>query len=264
MEFLFTVYENIQLFMTKYRGYELIEGKFIDYDEFNNKMQVAQHISHKFINKNLDGIKRRTDIYLCTEDSKYITTTPNFRKLIDKHQKESIQLFFFTADEFSEYIKNALVDYKHLIIQNYRHIHFHIELNLGSMCAVHRILNKEETQHFCETAVTHGYNIPQILVDDPQIIWIGGEEGQLVEIRTVSESSGEALQYKIIVANASKTHRIQKLSKTKKKGKVAKKDEKKDKKVDEELPANDNEDYIDDYVENDHDEPDDEAYGSDE
>jgi DNA-directed RNA polymerase subunit H (RpoH/RPB5) len=201
MEQLFQKYKNIQLFAVdkKYRNYEIIDN-FYNYEEFKSKMQTLGYVMHKFKSAKIDN---EIDIYLFKEDSSYINSTSNFKKLMDRYNKPS-NIIMFTKQELSVYRKKTIKLYKNINVKNYLHKHFIIELNKGPLCSKHTILTSEETREVCYDLMAHAHKLPSIFQDDPQAIWIGAEINDVVKIESISEITGKSLHYRIVTPTSGK------------------------------------------------------------
>src|SRR5688572_27197618 len=116
MEQLFEKYTNIQLCMEKYRKYSIMPNttQYYNFDDFKNKMQVSEIIIHNLFH---NETKELLDIYLFKEDSKYIKSTANFKKLLNKYSQDEMHIIFFSKIPLSIYIKKAIIDYPKLHIQ---------------------------------------------------------------------------------------------------------------------------------------------------
>ena len=102
MEILFEKYMNIQKFITDYRKYKL-DGEFLDYNVFKKTIQIEQYIYHKCI----DTIRGRlVYIYIFRENSKYIKTTQQFKRLIDKLPEEPADVIIISKNELNVYINH--------------------------------------------------------------------------------------------------------------------------------------------------------------
>lgn len=142
-----------------------------------------------------EGVK--VDIYLFKSDSKYMKTTSEFTKLLDRY-REPFNIIIFSKEKLSTYLSKAIKRYPSLKIDNFLHKHFTIELSKGPLCSVHEILSPEEVKEVCLNAMAHGHKFPAIPVDDPQNIWIGGKINDLVRIVSISEITGKSVRYRII------------------------------------------------------------------
>lgn len=208
MEILYEKYLNIQKFITDYRHYKL-EGKFHDFAAFKKTIQIEQYVLHKCTDvKN----GKHVYIYIFRDQSKYVKTTPQFKRLMDKLPEEPSNVIIISKLALSVYINKALAKYTHLRIYNYMHQYFAIELALGPLCSKHTILSNKEVRVLCSRdLVIHPLSLPSISVNDAQNIWIGGELGQIVKIESISEITGKTIRYRIISPDSGKMINIQNL-----------------------------------------------------
>jgi DNA-directed RNA polymerase subunit H (RpoH/RPB5) len=208
MEQLFEKYQNIKLCLTQYRKFSLIENQtnesksappaerneFFNFEEFKRKMQLTSYVVHHLENKK-DGT--RVDAYLFKADSKYMRTTSEFTKLLDRY-REPYHIMIFSKEKLNTYLAKAVRKYSSLKIENFLHKHFIVELSKGPLCSEHRVLSPEETKEVCLDLMAHGHKLPAIPVDDPQNIWIGGKINEVVKIVRYSEITGLSIGYRII------------------------------------------------------------------
>lgn len=204
METLYEKYKNIQKFITKYRKYQLTDdSKFLDYKTFKKTMQIEQYVKHKCINPQKNNIS--VYIYLFKNNSKFVKTTAQFKRLIDKLPEENANVIVISKDDLSIYITKALLKYKHLRVFNYKHKYFSIEISKGPFCSPHRILSDNEVRQLCSRElIIHPLSLPAIPINDAQNIWIGGELGDIIEIDSVSEITGKTIHYRIVSPIAGK------------------------------------------------------------
>ncbi len=64
----------------------------------------------------------------------------------------------------------------------------------------HRILSPEEAKAVLERYRVKPYQLPWIRASDPAVIAIGAKPGDIIEIRRKSETAGEAIVYRYVVA----------------------------------------------------------------
>ncbi|MGL5934756.1 MAG: DNA-directed RNA polymerase subunit RpoH/Rpb5 C-terminal domain-containing protein [Cetobacterium sp.] len=249
MEYLFEIYENIQLFALspKYRNYKLLDEKFHTKDEFFTKIQVTGYIIHKFSNP--ANIDINVDIYFFNVKSKYIDDTIEFRKLLGRYTKPH-EILLITENVLDVYRRKTIAQHKDLFIKNYIHEHFIIELNRGPLCSIHTILSKHEANVLRKHLFNKLSSLPAISEMDPQNIWINGKIGDVIKVTPYSEISGETIEYLVVIPDI-ETGDQQDLVVIKKTSieKLKSKDDKKiEKKVTFEDELND-EDFVDSYEE---------------
>ena len=210
MEVLYEKYENIQKFIIEYRKYILHDDtSFYDFKTFKKNIQIEQFIKHKCINpKN----NRLVYIYMFRDQSIYIKTTAQFKKLIDKIAANPADVIIISKLPLSVYINKALISYNKLSIHNYLYKYFAIELSKGPLCSKHTILSNNEVKTLCsQELIIHPLSLPAISVNDPQNIWIGGELGQVIKIESISEITGKSIRYRIVSPDSGTILNIQKL-----------------------------------------------------
>ena len=211
MEILYEKYENVQQFIIKYRKYQLApDEKFYEFADFKKNIQIEQFIRHKCINTKKNRV---VFIYMFKHESKYIKTTSQFKRLMDKLPMEPADVIIISKNELSVYINKSIIKYKHLTISNYMHKYFSIELSNGPLCSPHTILTNNEVRSLCSRdLIVHPLSLPAMSINDPQNVWIGGELGQIIRIKSVSEITGRSIRYRIISPDSGKMINIQKLN----------------------------------------------------
>lgn len=243
MEQLFDKYKNVQLF-SKYRKYELIDEEFLTFDQFKTKIQSLGYILHKFKSQ-----KSEIDLFFFKNDSKYISSTIHFKKILDRYSKPS-NIIMITKEELNVYRKKSVKQYKNINLKNYLHRHFIMEMNKGPLCSKHSILTIEEARAVCYDLMCHAHKLPAIFQDDVQNIWIGGEINDIIKIESISEITGKTIHYRIVTPTSGKILQTGSLVKEEdtKEEEVPNTEIKKIEEVNEEVNEdNDDEDYVDDY-----------------
>lgn len=206
MDVLYEKYENIQKFIINYRKYNLVD-QFIDFNTFKKSMQVDQYIKHTCIDE-----KRGFNVFILIfhEHSKYIKTTSQFKRLLDKLPNNPADLIIITKNDLSIYINKSFIKYPHLTVYNYLHKYFAIELEKGPLCSKHTILTNNEVKNLCANELMiHPLSLPSIPINDPQNIWIGGTLGQVIKITSISEITGLTIRYRIVSPDSGKMVNLQ-------------------------------------------------------
>jgi DNA-directed RNA polymerase subunit H (RpoH/RPB5) len=65
----------------------------------------------------------------------------------------------------------------------------------------HSIVGPDEMKLVEKYLLMSADNFPKILVNDPQIVWLGARPGQVVRIDRASDTAGIAVAYRVVVAN---------------------------------------------------------------
>ena len=192
---LYRKYTNIQLFIKDYRKF-ITEDEFLTRKQFKKTIQVEQYIK---INCRHPTTGQTIYIYLMKTDSKYVKSTPNFKKLMDSIGQDPSDVYVITKTHLSIYISKILHKFSNLKIYNFLHRHFSIEITKGPHCSKHTILSDEEVVKTCfQDLMIHPLSIPPIFVTDPICIWIGAEIGQVIRIEADSEIAGKVIRYRIV------------------------------------------------------------------
>lgn len=209
---LYQKYLNIQKFIIEYRKYDILD-KFLDKDAFAKAILREHYVKCRC----RDPRKQKNiDILLLKADNKYMKSTINFKKLISNLEKESQNIIIISKDPFSVYIKKLLQKLPNTInITNYQHKHFSVEIPKGPLCSKHTILTQSEVQQICSNELMiHPLGLPSILVSDPQCIWIGAEIGQVIRIESLSEITGKAIRYRMVVPSVDTTEQAEETTET--------------------------------------------------
>lgn len=188
-------YLNLLTFATEWRKYKL-NIKPLNETEFRNEMQTEQYVRIDCLDPKR---KKEVIIYLFDKNSKYIISSQDLKKLLKKN-KNPCNIILVTYKPLNTYCRKAIVSFKHLSIVSYRHEIFDLVIPNGPLCYPHRIMSREEVLHLCNHELCcYLINLPKIFEEDPQCIWIGATIGDVVEIKMLSDISGEAIQYRVVV-----------------------------------------------------------------
>lgn len=208
MDILYKKYVNIQKLIVNYRKYEM-KDKFYNFEVFKKTIHVDQYVKHDCI----DTVKEVVVyVYLFSNTSKYIKTTAQFKRLMDKLPTEPANVIIITKDPLNVYINKAIIKYPHLNISNYLHKYFAIEITHGPLCSPHTILSDAEVRTLCaRDLIIHPLSLPSISINDPQNIWVGGDLGQIIKIDSISEITGKTLRYRIVTPDSGKLISTRKL-----------------------------------------------------
>ncbi len=191
----FTRYQNILTFAKDWRKYEVVSD-VLSTELFRDAIQRDEYV---IIECNDLKKNRNVLIYLFEKNSKYSTSSQDLRKLLKKI-KDPCDVILITYAAFNVYGRKAISTFKHLNIFTYLHVIFDLVIPHGPLCYPHRILSKEEVLNLCnEDLCCYLPNLPKIFDEDPQCIWIGAESGDVVEIKMLSDISGETIHYRAVV-----------------------------------------------------------------
>lgn len=188
-------YLNVITFAKDWRKYRII-NKTLDAAAFRTAIQTDQYVLTECVDpKN----NREVLIYLFDSDSKYANSSQDLKRLLKKI-KNPCNVILITYRVFNTYCRKAIASNKHLSVYTYLHEIFELVLPHGPLCYPHRILSTAEVIRLCnEELMCYLTNLPKIFDEDPQCIWIGAESGDVIEIKMLSDISGETIQYRVVV-----------------------------------------------------------------
>lgn len=245
MEILYEKYQNVLLCLgPKYRNWILLD-KELNNNDFEKKMTNDKYVLHLSFDQHDNKF---VYVVLFHQFSPYLAKTETFRKflslLINKYhkndmvekkkflqkhftntsndqsinkimmyEKNHIETMFITKKELSTYfIRNIQTENKkiNLIVHNYLHKRFLLEITNGPLCGKHTVLTKQEARELCaEHLMTSKFKLPFILITDPQIIWCGAKIGDIVKIEINSELAGRSIRYRLVVPQNGKIQGIE-------------------------------------------------------
>ena len=197
----FERYKNVIIFAKEWRGYKL-QSELLDEDKFKKNMHLHQYILMDCMDTKKNKMVK---IYLFDKNSKYMMSSQEIRKILKK-LNDPCNVIFITYQALSTYHKKAINQEKHLNIYIYRHEIFDLILPNGPLCYPHRIMSKEEVLKLTnDDLCCYVINLPKILDEDPQCIWIGAEVGDVIEIKIYSDILGEAYYYRVVIPKVVKS-----------------------------------------------------------
>lgn len=191
MEALYIVYRNVWTCMNNYRYYNTKEI-LLEYDDFVRQLTLTSYIKHVF-NKD----EKTIVLLFMAENSIYIKSTSDFNKLVDIYDRENHHVIIISKYHVRS-IQKALNDKKNMMSNSYLYKNFLMEISKGPLCSKHSILNYDEVRKLWALTYTHPFNYPSITIEDPHVIWIGAEIGDMIKIEGHSEITGKYISYRIV------------------------------------------------------------------
>lgn len=235
---LYEKYQNILLCLGKdYRSWELID-KTYDEKDFEKVMVSQKYVMHLAYNpedeKFVYVVLFHTNSPFLTKTETFrkfldilISRSKAKQDVADKHKflekyidveaarkskivqriladnKKLVETIFVTKRELTTYfVRNIQVKYKlhNLVVHNYLHKHFVVDISRAPLCSKHTRLSKSEAVDLLSCQLmTSPYSLPRIFINDPQIIWCGGKVGEIIRIEVNSEMAGKSIRYRIVV-----------------------------------------------------------------
>ncbi len=196
----FVQYINTIVFAKDWRKYKMIT-KPLDLNTFRKSMQSDQYVKLECLDQKRN---KSVLIYLFDKDSKYTVASQDLKKLLNKIKNPCI-VILITYKPLGTYCKRVVNSFKHLSIFVYRQEIFSLLTPNGPLCYPHRVMNREEVLRLTnDDLACYLTNLPKIFDEDTQCIWIGAEVGDVVEIKILSDISGETIQYRVVIPKSGK------------------------------------------------------------
>lgn len=197
----FNQYNNLIIFARDRREYKLI-SKQLDKESFRKAMQSESYVRIDCIDPKKS---KEVLIYLFDKDSKYTNSSQDLKRLLKKF-KNPTTLLLITYKSLTTYSKKVVNSFKKLLtIFDYRHEIFDLILPNGPLCYPHRVMSRDEVIKLAnEDLCCYITGIPRIFDEDPQCIWIGAEVGDIIEIKMLSDITGETYQYRVVIPKSGK------------------------------------------------------------
>jgi hypothetical protein len=198
MEYQYTQYKNLFIYATEWLKYSP-ESELEDVATFKKNMQIYQFSKLLFTNDSGKDVH----IYLFSPDSKYMASQELDRLLTKIREPSDIILVVHT--DLKTYSLRTINKHTHLKIKVYLQSYFNIIAPNGPLCSKHRIMSYDEVYKlFNNELFCYLTNLPKILVDDVQCIWIGAEVGDVLEITSPSDIVGSCVQYRVVIPRSGK------------------------------------------------------------
>lgn len=160
--------------------------------------------------------KTKTFIVILDMNSKFASQSPEFVTLMKRipgfdHEKRDFNLdvIIISQYELSSHIQKKIELYKNFgtdsagftNIEDYQYHVFRSNIMdpKHSFVPPHRLLTKDEENAMLTGIHSEKKDLPRIHQNDPPIVWIGGEVGDVVEIQQYSESAAISYEYRVII-----------------------------------------------------------------
>jgi DNA-directed RNA polymerase subunit H (RpoH/RPB5) len=149
---------------------------------------------------------RAVAVYVLGAAGKYAHHGADLKKLLDSVASTTTELIVVApSDEADDFFKRrTLVE----IVRSrsspacahyvYPYYIFVVDIPAQPAVPPHRILTSDEVDTLLAREYLHLRDLPVILTTDPPVIWLGGREGQVVEITRPSQTALEAVYYRRI------------------------------------------------------------------
>lgn len=205
------------------------KGDFIDDSSFTKVIQIDGYVvieakdaenKDRRYRKQIDEVNRNrpttTYIVIIDIDSKYASASPEFLNLLKRlpgfdHEKRefNIDIIIISQSVLSSHIQKKIDHYTndgtksagfcHIFSYPYHMFTTYLLDPMHSMVPPHRIISKAEEEDLLKSTFSEKKLLAHISKNDPPVVWIGGEVGDIIEIQMPSESTGISLEYRVVI-----------------------------------------------------------------
>jgi DNA-directed RNA polymerase subunit H (RpoH/RPB5) len=188
-------YLNIITFAKEWRGYKLVSS-ILEKNDFHKHMQTLHMV--RIDCKNTEQ-SRSVIIFLFDNTNYYNNSSQNIKRLLSKI-KELSDVILISNAPLKSFSLRAINVYNNLNVRLYLHQNFNLIIPNGPLCYSHRILSRDEIDRLLNSDLCcYLTNLPKINIDDVQCIWIGAEVGDVIEIKSLSDITGESIHYRVVI-----------------------------------------------------------------
>jgi DNA-directed RNA polymerase subunit H (RpoH/RPB5) len=209
----YVVYKNLFIFM-KYANISF-DDKEMNLDQFSKDIQHYGFISFKA----LDRHQRRIVIFvvnkndLLVKNHEFNRKAPDFTKLVHYFPtpkitkgvctfKDEIEVMVISEDGMTTHVCKKANEIMRgrpgLVIHDYNYTLFNEVIPEGLICDEHIVLSDEEVVKLIKFQKFTKKELPKISRIDPQVIWIAGRPGDIIQINRTSETSIVLPYYRVV------------------------------------------------------------------
>jgi DNA-directed RNA polymerase subunit H (RpoH/RPB5) len=153
---------------------------------------------------------------LIAPGSKYSNTTHDFKnllKVLNKlHVGERMDIIIISSTAVTIHLKKQIIIFRTesekgdrcIKIDDYEYKNFLIDITKSVNAVTHSIASPDEVLAFTKRHFITIDQLPKILANDAQAIWLGARPGMVVKIHRPSENAGSAVAYRVCVKASTK------------------------------------------------------------
>ena len=198
----YNIYKNVlkMINMPYYRGL-ILDNPEIKEKEFISQININNHIEVKCRKKEEIMKAGSTIIFYITTDNSGITrTVVEFKKLMDKIPNKIKDIYIINNKDFSQQVYNTIaILYPQYNVMKLNSSTFEYEWPKHMLVPKHEIISNNEYNEFAKyLTIVNPINLPNILMNDAQCIWIGAMPNDIIKI-TRNSIIGESITYKIVI-----------------------------------------------------------------
>lgn len=161
-------------------------------------LQFYSYVKIKAVNK-----KDKDDVMyvFLVSDSTLVSKSLEFKKLLNTIPDKKAHLVIVSKDGIKTPVKKFLLKYtkKMLLVKNLLYANFKVDVRNNVIVPLHKLCTWEETKKVMhDNKIETLMQFPKIKHTDPQVLWVGGQPGQLIKV-VRRDVTGEVLYYRVIV-----------------------------------------------------------------
>lgn len=164
-------------------------------------VKTLQFYSYVRIKARHKDTKRIMYVYIVRDSSMVSKSTEFKSNILNTINEKDIILTIVSKDGIKTQVLKFISKYKSkkIELRDFKYVLFKIDLRDNVMVPKHELCtDAEKKKIMADNFITSDLNFPFISKISPQVLWIGGEPGQLVRI-TRHDVTGPVLYYRIIV-----------------------------------------------------------------
>jgi DNA-directed RNA polymerase subunit H len=201
----------------EYRGLTLVPGDSLSPDRIIGAMHQDGYVRINAERRAPRGRRRHVVVLILKPNGLYSQSTADLRKLLSMVEREPqardgaldeliiiAEAEFFTnthltaliAESQKKQAGGADPDGRAPFYNAYPYVRFVLVVPEHVMVPRHRIMSKEEVASVLGLCRLARHDLPVVFANDAAVVWIGGREGDVVEIERDSEAAARAISYR--------------------------------------------------------------------
>jgi DNA-directed RNA polymerase subunit H (RpoH/RPB5) len=201
----FTIYNNLFKYIDIV-GFTPVPGDGDNIDDPIKKskkelikiLQFYSYIKIKAVNK---GDENEFMYIFLVRDNSIVSKSMEFKKLLNTIPMKKAHLVIVSKDGIKTPVKKFMLKYvkKKLVLKNLLYAHFKVDIRENIMVPIHILCKPEDIEKIMiDNKIVAITQFPKIKNNDPQVLWVGGKQGQLIKI-VRRDVIGEVLYYRLII-----------------------------------------------------------------
>lgn len=196
------IYNNITNAFLAYRGIKQTSAT-LEKEAFIKNMHFDNYVK-------IEGTKDKTKYTIALLErnergqNDIVTVTEKFKLFINNIKSAGTKIYIISPCAFQTHVINYIIGDESLsnTLELYNYNHFKTIIPLGPWCSKHRLLSEEEASQVLKLFNIDKKEMKKIFMHDPQVVWLGGEPNQIVEIQRINTVTGYGTDYRRVVRSS--------------------------------------------------------------